>query len=188
MLNLSAALVVKNMTEEHKYRTETEENESKEKRGFLRPLPGEERPVEQQGVPMVKFLGFTISEKQRDMLVALLMPTLVAIIDTAIFTLNFMQMIPNDALYIVGLPLLAAIPIGMTVQQINMSIVGVILCSIECFVMLTLFLLAPSFIIPTISFAETFLIAIPTAFVCLVFVAVSSFIGVFMGIILQEFF
>ncbi|RLI58402.1 MAG: hypothetical protein DRO93_09930 [Candidatus Thorarchaeota archaeon] len=174
--------------DESKYRVERPEDTETEKKGLFRPLP-EEAPVPiHRRKPTVQFLGMAMPEDRRDLIVMFLMPVLAAIIDTSVYAAVMVQWLPDSALYMFVLPVLAAAPIGMTASQLKNALVSGILAAVFFVVFFILFLISPSFMAPDIGLADFFVSSVVIAFVYFLFVTLASLLGCFVGILLREFF
>jgi hypothetical protein len=175
------------MEEETKYRVEDPE-EDKEKPGIMKPLPDPSRgDIPGRKVPIVKFLGITMRESRRDLLVLLLIPLLVAIIDANIYALVVIDVLEDTAFYVFTIPALAAIPIGLIIPQTGRALLGAFMAGVFFVVVFLLFLTSPSFMTST-PFGDFFISGMIISMIYLLFVIFASLIGTLVGIIIREFF
>ncbi len=176
------------MSDEDKYRTEPSGEDESEKVGLLRPLPSTS-PTRLSGKahPVVRFLGVTMSESRRDLLVLFLIPFLVAIIDTSVYAAVVVGVFVTNPLYMFGVPALAAISIGLTASQMSRALIGAILTAMFFAVIFVLFLTSPALVSPGEDLAGFLVAALSVMTVYFVLVIFSSFIGCFIGIIIREF-
>ena len=175
------------MTEdESKIRVEEPTNDE-EKTGLLRPLPGSQPAATRRGVPIVKFLGITVAENKRDYLVAILMPFLVAVVDTALFALVVIDALPAEALYMFGLPALISITVGLVVPQPSKAVLSAFLTGVFFFVIFVLFLIAPGFAVPEVGVGDFFFAGMVVAAIYFLFVVFASFVGTLVGVVMREF-
>ncbi|MHA1246618.1 MAG: hypothetical protein ACTSPE_04770 [Candidatus Thorarchaeota archaeon] len=174
--------------DESKYRVERPEEQETEKKGLFRPLPEEAPAPIRPKKPTVQFLGIEMPEDERDLIVMFLMPILAAIIDTSIYAAVMVQWLPDSALYMFALPVLAAAPIGMTASQLKNTLVSGILAAVFFVIFFILFLTSPSLMAPDIALADFFVSSVVIAFVYFLFVTLASLLGCFVGILLREFF
>lgn len=136
---------------------------------------------------MVRFLFWTMPEDRRDLIVMLLMPLLIAVIDTAIFAAIVIDALPDTAVFMFYLPIALAIPIGMTVPQLKHTLISSILASIFFVILLILFLAVPGMLVPEIGIGEFIITGAFVAAVYFFFVLFASMLGSFIGIIFREF-
>ncbi|TFG10261.1 hypothetical protein EU538_02485 [Candidatus Thorarchaeota archaeon] len=177
------------MSEEDRYRVESpEEEEKKEKRGLLRPLPKVEQQTTSKGVPIVNFLGLKMEENRRDLLVSILMPILVAIIDASIYAQIIIDVFTDEALFVFFLPMLAAIPIGLTVPQAGKALLSGFLAAIFFVVFFLLFLITPGLLVPEVGIGEFLVSGGVVSAIYFLFVVMASLLGVVIGIVIREFF
>ncbi len=177
------------MTEEHKYRTVNEEEENDtEKKGLFRPLPSVDTSVRHKGVPMTQLFGHTISERRRDILVALLMAICAATMNAAVYVLVIMDILSSDVLYLMGIPLLSALLIGMTSSQTSFGIMSALLSTVLSVAMIVLFMVSPAIFLPSVGFTDMFLLSMSSSMTYFLLIFLGSFIGVFIGLLLREFF
>ncbi|TFF95206.1 hypothetical protein EU546_03715 [Candidatus Thorarchaeota archaeon] len=177
------------MPEEDRYRVEEpDEEEKREKRGLLRPLPEVQRRTSRTGVPMVRFLGIEMQEDHRDILVALLMPVLVGLIDASIYAQIIIDVFTDEALFVFFLPMLAAIPIGLTIPQAGRALLSAFLTAIAFVVFFLLFLITPGLLVPEVGIGEFLVSGGVVSAIYFLFVVLASMLGSVIGIVMREFF
>ena len=175
------------MEEETKYRVEAPE-EDEEKPGILKPLPDGSRQVTAgRKVPMVNFLGVTMRESHRDVLVLLLIPFLVAVIDANIYAMVVIDVLEDTALYMFTIPALAAIPIGLIIPQTGRALLGAFMTGVFFVIVFLVFLTSPVSL-TDISFGDFFISGLIISMIYLLFVIFASLLGTLGGIIIREFF
>ncbi len=133
------------MTDEEKFRIEEpeEKDPEQEKKGFYRPLPKTEKKTkikDGKAQPIVKFLGISMYEKNRDILVLILMPMLSAIINTSIYSFVTLSLWEDSSTYLFFVPVIVAIPIGLVIADTGKALIGGLLSSIFFVVFFVLFL------------------------------------------------
>ncbi|MFX1560264.1 MAG: hypothetical protein ACFFBL_06735 [Promethearchaeota archaeon] len=181
------------MAEEEKIRVETPEGEEKpeEKKGLLRPLPTREGPkhTDKDGrpQPIVSLLGISIPEKRRDLLMLIMIPALVGIIDTTLFSYVFTHSLPNNATYVFFIPIIIAIPIGLTASEAGSALVGSFLGAVFFFIFHIAFLSSPALMIPDLGLGTFVFNAIALSIVNFILVTVATLLGTVIGVILHEF-
>jgi hypothetical protein len=176
------------MDEESRYRTEKpSEDEEKPKVGFLSPLP--EAPVKMKGKGAItKFLGITMHEDKRDLLVLILIPLFVAIIDANIYALVIIDALPDSAFYLFVVPFIATIPVGLTAGKTAHGLIGGVITSIFFVVVLMLFLISPALVAENAPLGEFFISGMVVASVYFLFVIFASLLGSLIGALIREFF
>ena len=181
------------MADEEKFRLEDPEQETEiveEKKGLFRPLPkSEEKIVVKDGKaqPIVKFLGISMYEKNRDILVILLMPMLTGLINSSIYSFVTLSMIPSSAEYLFYLPVLASIPIGLVIAETGPALVGGFLSAFFFFIFFILFLTTPAFFTPELGIANFLVSGIALSVGYFLFVIVAGLLGAVIGTIIREF-
>ncbi len=110
------------MSDEEKFRIEEpeEKDTAQEKKGLYRPLPKVEKKTKMKdgkAQPIVKFLGISMFEKNRDILVLILMPILTAIINTSIYSFVTLSLWEDSSTYLFFVPVIVAIPIGLVIAE-----------------------------------------------------------------------
>jgi hypothetical protein len=176
------------MSDEDKYRTEPSREDESEKVGLLRPLPSTSTSMPSgKAHPVVRFLGVTMSESRRDLLVLFLIPLLVALVDTSVYAAVVIGVFVTNPLYMFGVPALAAVTIGLTASQMSRALIGAILTALFFAIMFVVFLISPALTSPGEDLASFLVAALSVMTVYFVLVIFSSFIGCFIGIIIREF-
>lgn len=181
------------MTDEEKYRIETpeEEEEPEEKKGFFRPLPEKEQPkyTDKDGrpQPIVHLLGISMREKTRDNLIIILIPALVAFINTTIYSFVITNRLENSATYLFIIPIVVAIPIGLTAADAGQALMGGVIGAIFFLLFFIIFLSSPGIMIPEIGIDQFVLSAIMVSIVYFILNVVATLLGSVIGLILREF-
>ena len=181
------------MANEEKYRVETpeEEEEVEEKKGLFKPLPTKEEPqyFDKAGrpQPIVRVLGFPMREKRKDLLLLFLIPALVGLIDTMIYSGIIINKLPDDATYLFFIPIFVAIPIGLTASEAGRSLVGGFLGALFFLLFLIIFLSSPGLIMPDLGLANFIFTALAFSIVFFIIVTLATFLGAAIGTILREF-
>lgn len=181
------------MANEEKYRVETpeEDEEPEEKKGFLRPLPTREEPqyIKKEGrpEPIVKLLGVSMREKRKDLLLLFLIPALVGLIDTMIYSGIIINKLPDDATYLFFIPVFVAIPIGLTASEAGRSLIGGFLGALFFLLFLIIFLSSPGLILPDLGLANFIFTALAFSIVFFIIATLATFLGAAIGTILREF-
>ncbi|MBD3404518.1 MAG: hypothetical protein GF411_00105 [Candidatus Lokiarchaeota archaeon] len=177
------------MSDESKYRVEAEDDEVEEKKGFFRPLP-EDRPVQSgdKKQPIVKLLGISMYEKTRDRIIILLVPFLVALINANVFSLVIIQALPESSLFLFVIPMLSAIPIGLTVHHTKNALLASLIASAFFVMLFVLFLISPALMSPRLNVGEFFVSGMIISAIYDLFVIFANLLGSLIGAILREFF
>lgn len=181
------------MADEEKFRLEDPEKEGErpvEKKGLFRPLPQSvqrTRVKDGKVQPIVKFLGISMYEKNRDLLVVILMPILTAIINVSIFSSVTLSLVERTATFLFFLPVVAAIPIGLVVAETGPALVGGFLSSIFFLIFFVAFLTTPAFFAPGLNFADLLISGIALSVAYYLFIVVAGLLGSVIGTILREF-
>jgi hypothetical protein len=181
------------MTDEEKYRLEDPEKEGaveEEKKGLFRPLPESEvktRVKDGKPQPVVKFLGISMYEKNRDILALLLMPMFTGLINSSIYSYVTLSIVPSSAEYLFYLPVIAAIPIGLVVAETGQALIGGFLSALYFFIFFILFLTTPALITPELGFANFLVSGIALSVGYFLFVIVAGLLGAVIGTIIREF-
>ncbi|MHA2199295.1 MAG: hypothetical protein ACXABN_05420 [Candidatus Thorarchaeota archaeon] len=179
------------MTEEEKYRIEAPDEEPEEKKGFYRPLPEreEKRYVDKDGrpQPIVKLLGFSMSEKTRDRLLVILIPALVGLMNTTIYSMIITNQVESAATYLFFIPIIVAIPIGLTASDAGRALVGGFLGSMFFLLFFIFFLISPGIILPELGIGQFFFSAMLISVGYFILIIVANLLGAVIGIILREF-
>ncbi len=180
------------MVDEEKYRTDApDEEEHEEKKGFFRPLPEREkvqiRVKDGRPQPIVKLLGFSMPEKRRDKLLLILIPALVALINTTLISLVVTNTLEESAMYVFFIPILTTIPIGLTTSGAGQALLGGFLGSIFFFLFFVIFLISPGIAMPELGIGQFILNAISISIVYFILILVATLLGSVIGAILREF-
>ncbi len=184
---------VTKMTEEEKYRLEDPEEVEvveKEKKGLFRPLPQVEtktRMKDGKAQPIVKFLGIPMYEKNRDILLLLLMPMLAGLINSSIYSYVTLSLVPSSAEYLFYLPVLVAIPIGLVVSETGPALIGGFLSALFFFIFFIAFLTTPALFTPELGVANFLISGIALSVGYFLFVIVAGLLGAVIGTIIREF-
>jgi hypothetical protein len=178
------------MSEEDKYRVETPEEERDEKKGLFRPLPEAEKPPKKSDrpQPVVKLLGISMYEKNRDLVLLILMPILTAFINVTIFSFVTVRVLENSATYMFFIPVLTAIPIGMTIPETGRALIGGALASVFFLLIYVIFLAAPGLLVPGLGIGDFLVSAIALAVVPFILMMLATLLGSIVGTIIREFF
>ncbi len=184
------------MANEEKYRIETPEEEEvdefEEKKGLFRPLPEREEPqyVDKDGrpQPIVKVLGIKMREKRRDLLVLLLVPALVALIDTTIYSYVVTVSLENSATFLFFVPVIIAIPIGLTSGETGHALVGAFIGAVFFLLFFVVFLSLPGILVPALGLSSFLISGIALAMVYFVLMTFATLVGSVIGLLLREFF
>jgi hypothetical protein len=180
---------VPNMSDETKYRTEPSEEDESEKVGLFRPLPAAPTNVLPGKVhPIVKFLGISMRENRRDLLVLFLVPLLAAIIDANVYAAVVIDILGDNIVYMFGIPALAAIPIGLTASQASRGLIGAILAAVFLAIIFLMFLVSPALVSPQQDIGSYFVAGMGLVTIYFLFSVFASLLGSFIGILIREFF
>ena len=185
------------MADEEKYRTETPEEEEapEEKKGLLRPLPTEEveekpKYFDKDGrpQPIVRLLGVSMPEKRRDRLMLLLIPLMVGVIDTLIYSNVVIANLPSSSIYLFFIPVIVSIPIGLTSADVGKALIGGFLGTVFFLILFISFLATPALIAPTLGL-DTFLISgFMLSLGYLILNTTATLLGAIFGALMREFF
>ena len=181
------------MADEEKYRLEEpdEIKPEEEKKGLFRPLPtAVEKKTKMKGgkpQPVVKFLGISMYEDKRELLVLLLIPFLVALTDVAIYSFVTVNIWESSATFLFFLPALAAIPIGLILSDTGRALIGAFVCSAFFLVMFIIFLTTPALLAPDLGIGNFIASGITISFGYFVMIVVASLLGSVVGTIAREF-
>lgn len=182
------------LANEEKYRIETpeEEEEVEEKKGLFKPLPTQEEPQysdkDGRPQPIVRVLGFHMREKRKDLLMLILIPALVALIDTMIYSFVVTVTLPNNATYLFMIPIILAIPIGLTSSEAGHALVGAFLGAVFFLIFFVLFLAMPGIIVPALGLSSFLISGIALAAVYFILMMMATLVGSVIGLLLREFF
>jgi hypothetical protein len=181
------------MANEEKYRIEApdDDEEPEEKKGFLRPLPTAKKIeyVDKDGrpQPVVRLLGVSMPEKRKDLLMLIMIPALVGIIDATIYSFIITHSLPNNATYLFFVPIIIAIPIGLTSSEAGSGLIGGILGAIFFLIFLITFLSSPGILLPELGMGSFLLSAFAISVAYFILVVVATLLGTVVGIVLREF-
>lgn len=182
------------MANEEKYRIETpeEEEEPEEKKGLLRPLPTREGPryIDKDGrpQPVVRLLGVSMPERRKDLLMLVLIPALVGIIDTTIYSFVVTATWENSATYLFFIPIIVAIPIGLTSAEVGNALIGGFLGAVFFLIFFVTFLASPGIVVPEIGIASFIISGIALSMVYFILMTLATLVGTVIGILMREFF
>ena len=182
------------MANEEKYRTETpEEDEAPiEKKGLLRPLPSKEEPkyVYKDGrpQPIVRLLGISMSEKRRDRVILLLIPIMVGIIDTLIYSNVVTSNWPNSATFLFFIPIIVSIPIGLTASDVGTGLIGGFLGAMFFLIFFITFLATPALLVPALGLGTFLISGIALSLGYFILMTTATLLGAVIGTLIREFF
>ncbi|MFX1482081.1 MAG: hypothetical protein ACFFCP_02725 [Promethearchaeota archaeon] len=178
------------MTEEDKYRIEAPEDEE-EKKGFFRPLPEKKQPkhLDKDGrpQPIVRLLGVSMPEKTRDRLILILIPALVAFINTTIYSMVLTNQLDNSATYLFFIPIVIAIPIGLTASEAGQALIGGFLAAMFFLFFFVIFLSSPGLMVPELGIGQFIIGAIMISIAYFILMVLATLLGSVIGVILREF-
>ena len=182
------------MADEEKYRIETpEEEEPEEKKGLLRPLPVKEKKPQYfdkhgRPQPVVRVLGIPMREKRKDLLMLLLIPALVALIDTMIYSFVVTATWENSSTFLFFIPIIVAIPIGLTSSEAGHALVGGFLGAVFFLIFFVTFLALPGILVPALGLASFLISGIALSIAYFFLMTLATLIGAVIGIVMREFF
>lgn len=181
------------MAEEEKFRLEEpeEKDPAQEKKGLYRPLPEVEKKTRRKdgkAQPIVKFLGISMYEKNRDILVLILMPMLSALINTSIYSFVILNLWENSSTYLFFIPVIVAIPIGLAIADTGHALIGGFLSAVFFFVFFIIFLVSPIFIVPELGIGNFLISGIALSVGYFILIIVAGLLGSVIGTIIREFF
>jgi hypothetical protein len=179
------------MEDEEKYRVESTEEETTEKKGLMKPLPQPPsvRKKTKQPTPIVTFFGISMSEKRKNQFLVLFIPLMAAVIDTNIMAYIFVNILDVDVILFFVISLIIAIPVGLTQSNAGHAVIGALLNSIFFMIFFIIFLISPSIIAPSMVSMGEFLIAgVITAIGYFVLNLPAAILGSFFGQIVKELF
>ena len=182
---------VKKMDEDTKYRVEDPDQDEDAQPGIMKPLPPvpeASRRGKKRAVPMTKFLGMTMKETIRDNLLFVMVPLLVGLMDANIYSWIVISVLEQSSIYMIVLPALAAIPIGLLMPSAGRSIGGALLTVVFFAIFIMAFLVAPGFYTQSGDISEFLMSAALLTSVYIFLVAFSSLLGSIVGMLLREFF
>ncbi len=181
------------MTNEEKYRVEApeEDQEPEEKKGLLKPLPKREQilRLDKDGrpQPVVKLLGVSMFEKRKDKLIMILIPALVGLIDTSLFSYIFTAQIESTALTVFLIPMIIAIPIGLTASEAGTALLSGLFGGFFFLLFHIIFLISPGFALPELGIGNFLITALGITTAYFILVIVATILGSIIGIIMREF-
>jgi uncharacterized membrane protein YozB (DUF420 family) len=181
------------MADEEKIRVETrdDEEDAEHKKGLFRPLPTRDEPkyvtVGDRPQPIVKILGISMREKRKELLILILIPALVALIDTTIYSFVITAQVQNSVTIVFLLPAIAAIPIGLTSPEASNSLVGAFLADMFFLIFLVTFLSVPGLLVPSLGLGGIIVSSIAISIGYFILVIIATFLGSIIGIIMHEF-
>ena len=182
------------LANEEKYRIETpeEEEEVEEKTGLFRPLPVTKQPVyrdkDGRPQPIVRVFGLRMRERRKDLLMLLLIPALVGLIDTMIYSFVVTVTIEKSATYLFMIPVIVAIPIGLTSSEAGHALIGGFLGAVFFLIFFVTFLAMPGIIVPALGLSSFLISGIALAIVYFVMMTMATLVGSVIGLLLREFF
>ena len=182
------------MANEDKVRTETPEEEEvpEEKKGLLRPLPSVEKPryIEKDGrpQPIVKLLGVSMREKRRDLLMLLLIPALVGVIDTMIYSNVVTNIWENSSTLLFFVPIIVAIPIGLTSSNVGSALIGAFFSVILFLIFFITFLAPPALLVPALGHGTFLISGIALSLGYFILMTTATLLGAVIGTLIREFF
>ncbi|NHJ15096.1 MAG: hypothetical protein EAX95_15545 [Candidatus Thorarchaeota archaeon] len=182
------------MEDESKYRVENAEDEPAEKKGLFRPLPTKEGVGESaadrtgRSEPIARFLGITMRERRRDLLVLFLVPMLAGLADAAVYSYIIIGSIESTGLFTFVIPLLAAIPVGLTQSKASYAMLAALIAALFYLLFFVLFLASPGIQWPVFDLGEFIVSGFFIAAIYLLLVILASLMGSLLGTILREFF
>jgi len=182
---------VTKMDEETKYRVEDPNQVDDDLPGIMKPLPQapeSRRDRRKRSRPMVKFLGVTMKETSRDNLLFIMVPLLVGLIDANIYSWIIVGLLEESTIYMLIIPLFAAILVGLLMPNARKALGGAILASFFFAMFLMVFLVSPGFYSQSGSIGEFFMSAAVITAVYVFLVVLSSLLGSIIGMLLREFF
>ena len=179
------------MNEGTKYRVEDPDQDEDAQPGIMKPLPSDPEAHSggrKRSGPMVKFLGMTMKETRRDNLLFIMVPLLVGLMDANIYSWIVVSILEESSIYMLALPILAAIPVGLLIPSAGKAIGGALLTSVFFAIFIMAFLVAPGVYTQSVAIGEFFMSAAFLTSVYIFFVAFASLLGSIIGILLREFF
>ncbi|TFH07127.1 MAG: hypothetical protein E4H14_09220 [Candidatus Thorarchaeota archaeon] len=126
-------------------------------------------------------------EKNRDILVLILMPMLTGLINSSIYSYVTLSLVPSAAEYLFYLPVIAAIPIGLVIAETGPALIGGFLSALFFFVFFIIFLTTPAFFAPELGIANFLVSGIALSVGYFLFIIVAGLLGAVIGTILREF-
>lgn len=182
------------MADEEKYRVEApeEEEEPEEKKGLFRPLPTREEPkyLDKDGrpQPIVKVLGVSMREKRKDLLMLFLIPALVGLIDTTLYSYVITATIGDSAIFLFFIPVVIAIPIGLTSSEAGNSLIGAFLGAVFFLIFIITFLASPALLVPELGIGNFIVSGFAISIAYFMLMTLATLLGSVIGTIIREFF
>ena len=127
-------------------------------------------------------------EKNRDLILLVLMPLLTAFINVTIFSFVTVRVLENSATYMFFIPALTAIPIGLTIPETGRALIGGALASIFFLLLYIVFLAAPGILVPGLGIGDFLISAIALSVVPFILMMLATLLGSIVGTIMREFF
>lgn len=180
------------MADEEKFRIEEPEERQPEteKKGLYRPLPTTDKKSmmkEGRPQPIVKFLGITMYENQREFVVLLLMPFLAALINVSIYSFVTVNLWESSSTFLFFIPILVALPIGLVISETGKALIGGFLCSLFFIIIFIIFLTTPAILSPELGIGNFIATGITLSFGYFILIVVASLLGSVIGSIIREF-
>ena len=117
-----------------------------------------------------------------------LIPLLVGLIDTMVYSFVVTVRWENTATYLFFLPVIIAIPIGLTSSEAGHALVGGFLGAIFFLVFFVTFLAMPGIIVPALGLSSFLISGIALASVYFILVVMATLVGSVVGLLMREFF
>ncbi|MHA2353113.1 MAG: hypothetical protein ACXABX_08345 [Candidatus Thorarchaeota archaeon] len=137
--------------------------------------------------PIVKLLGVSMQEKRRDLLMLILIPAMVGLIDTLIYSTIIIKRLPDDATFYFFIPIFIAIPIGLTASEAGRALIGGIFGALFFLLFLIIFLSSPGLIMPDLGIGNFIFTALAFSIVYFIMMTLATLFGAAIGMILREF-
>ncbi|MFW9806199.1 MAG: hypothetical protein ACFFFK_05670 [Candidatus Thorarchaeota archaeon] len=182
------------MANEEKYRVESpeEEEDHEEKKGLFRPLPTREEPkyTDEDGrpQPIVKVLGVSMREKRKDLLMLFLIPALVGLIDTTLYSYVITATLDESAIFLFFIPVIVAIPIGLTSSEAGHSLIGGFLGAVFFLIFIITFLASPALLVPELGIGNFIVSGFAISIAYFILMTLATLLGSVIGTIIREFF
>ena len=137
--------------------------------------------------PIVKLLGFSMRERTRDKLLLVLIPALVGFMNTTIYSMIITNQLESAAMYLFFIPIIVAIPIGLTAADAGRALLGGFFGSIFFLLFFIVFLISPGILIPELGIDQFILSAFMISIGYFILIVVANLLGAVIGILLREF-
>ena len=118
----------------------------------------------------------------------ILIPALVGLIDTMIYSFVVTVTLPNNATYLFMIPIILAIPIGLTSSEAGQALIGAFLGAVFFLIFFVLFLAMPGIIVPALGLSSFLISGIALAAVYFILMMMATLVGSVIGLLLREFF